>query len=229
METTRLLVIALGVVIVDSAIELAFVSSMVAWLHRTASGTFSVTFDNSTFELLGEPRHLLVDQGHSSNGSAGTGLIVVGLGGLLALWLRGRSRTRSNKTGIFFYYTWLVFTVLALVFTLATLAYVFTVTNAHRGQTIDVKLASGLVDTRYPLQEWTPQNWFNAVLELDLSDDGVRSDIASHLRVMRGWQFNLIPMFLIQLVTTVLAVLDALKWRRERSQRSQQTNEKPPL
>lgn len=210
------LYVAIGAVMVDSIIELAFVSSMVGWLHKTASGTFSIKYNRSTFDLIGEPRHLLVDQGHSSNGSAGTAFIVVGIGGILALWLRSRSNFHTNKFGTLFYRAWLVFTILATIFTLATLAYVFTVTNAHEGQTIDESLASTLVDSRYPNDTWTPQGWFDAVLQLDLASASERDDIAHHLRLMRGWQYNLIPMFLLQLALTILAVIDAMASRRKR-------------
>lgn len=210
------LYVAIGLVMVDSIIELAFVSSMVGWLHSTASGTFSINYNGSTFDLIGEPRHLLVDQGHSSNGSAGTAFIVVGIGGILALWLRSRSNIQISRFSTIFYRTWLVFTILATIFTLATLAYVFTVTNAHRGQAIDVGLASTLVDSRYPKDTWTPQGWFEAVLQLDLANASERNDIAHHFRLMRAWQYNLIPMFLLQLIMTALAVLDAMAFRRKR-------------
>lgn len=221
------LYIALGAVMVDSIIELAFVTSMVSWLHRTASGTFSVKFNGSTFELIGEPRYLLVDQGHSSNGSAGTAFVIVGLGGILALWLRSRSNFRNSKLSVLFYRTWLVFTVLATIFTLATLAYVFVVTNGHKGQTIDVAFASTLVDTRYTKETWTPQGWFTAVLQLDLASASQRNDIAQHLRIMRGWQYNLIPMFLLQLTLTCLALFDAMSSRqRGESDSIEETNKR---
>ncbi|KID88974.1 40S ribosomal protein s10-like protein [Metarhizium guizhouense ARSEF 977] len=204
----------------DSIIELAFVTNMVSWLHGTASATFSITSNGTIFDLIGVPRNLLVDQGHSSNGAAGTAFVIVGLGGVLALWLQGRSMHRGQKLSNLIYRTWLLFTVLATVFTLATLAYVFAVTNSHKGQVIDVDLAATLVDTRYPRDKWTPQGWFGAVLRLDLASAGERRDAIQHLRIMHGWQYNLIPMFLLQLILTVLAVVDATevrKWRKVES------------
>ncbi|EFY93770.1 hypothetical protein J3459_006590 [Metarhizium acridum] len=208
------LYVALGAVMADSIIELAFVTNMVSWLHSTASGTFSIESNGTTFDLIGVPRNLLVDQGHSSNGAAGTAFVIVGLGGVLALWLQSRPIHWGNKLNNLIYRTWLVFTVLGTVFTLATLAYVFAVTNSHEGQVIDVGLASALVDTRYPRDTWTPQGWFEAVLRLDLASASARKDVVQHLRIMHGWQYNLIPMFLLQLILTVLAVLDAHDARR---------------
>ncbi|KAK9446117.1 40S ribosomal protein s10-like protein [Metarhizium brunneum] len=214
------LYIALGAVMADSIIELALVTNMVSWLHGTASATFSIASNGTTFDLVGVPRNLAVDQGHSSNGAAGTAFVIVGLGGVLALWLQGRSMHRGQKSRNLIYRTWLLFTVLATVFTLATLAYVFAVTNSLKGQVIDVDLAATLVDTRYPRDNWTPQGWFGAVLRLDLASASERRDVIQHLRIMHGWQYNLIPMFLLQLILTVLAVVDATevrKWRKVES------------
>ncbi|KAL7935570.1 hypothetical protein V8C35DRAFT_297698 [Trichoderma chlorosporum] len=210
------LAIALGVLMIDGLLELAFVTSMVAWLHNTATGTFAVKFNGSTFGLYGEPKHFLVDQGHTSNGAAGTALILVGFGGILVLWLRNRPNILGPKVTSFFYGAWLVILALALMLTIGALGYVFTVTNAHKGQTIDLDAASKTGNHKYALDTWTPQNWFTAVLKLDLANESQRNDIANHLRVMRGWQYNLIPLFLVQLTTTVLAYLEFLERRKMR-------------
>lgn len=216
MAVFRALAIALGVLMVDGVLELAFITSMVAWLHNTASGTFAVNFNGSTFDLYGAPKHFLVDQGHSSNGAAGTAIILVGFGGILTLWLRSRPNILGQKLTSFFYGAWLVLIVLGLMLTLASLAYVFSVTNAHKGQTIDLDIASKTGNHKYAVDTWTPQNWFTAMLKLDLANDSQRNDIATHLRIMRGWQYNLIPLFLIQLTTTVLAGLEFLERRKAR-------------
>jgi hypothetical protein len=212
MSTSIALKAAIGVLMVDSIIELAFISSMVSWLHNTASGSFAIVMgDGSTFNLRGEPLHLLVNQGHTSNGAAGTAFVLIGVGGILTLWLRNR----AGRFGHALYYFWVVCNVLALMLTIAALAYVFSVINQHRGQVIDLGLAESLKGAKYPLDDWTPQNWFSAFLDLHIADDSVRNDIASHYRVMRGWQYNLIPLFVVQLVETVLAVMDGLRWRKE--------------
>ncbi|KAM0264923.1 hypothetical protein ACHAQJ_000439 [Trichoderma viride] len=214
MAVSLPLAIALGALMIDGVLELAFITSMVAWLHDTASGTFTVNFNGSTFELYGEPKHFLVDQGHSSNGAAGTAIILIGFGGILTFWLKSRPSILGHKFTSFLYGAWLVLLGLALMLTIASLGYVFSVTNAHKGQTIDVQVASTTGNHKYALDTWTPQNWFTAMLELDLANESQRNDIASHLRVMRGWQYNLIPLFLIQLTTTILAGLDFLERRK---------------
>ncbi|EMT62695.1 hypothetical protein ACKRZS_001785 [Fusarium odoratissimum] len=209
-----LLYVALGLLMVVSIIELSFISSMVGWLHGNASGTFSFEYRGTRHNLKGEPANLIVDQGHTSNGAAGTAFVLIGCGGILALILR--NRPNPGKFSRFFYNTWLVFNVLSLLLILTALIYTFVVTNNHNGQRIDPGVAAGLADDeKYPLQSWTPQNWFSAFLKLDLTNSNERNDIEHHLRLMRGWQYNLIPFFIIHLAETGLALWDAMLRRKE--------------
>lgn len=215
--------ITLGLVMIASAIELAFISATVAYLvqlgnqHLTAYPTGG---NSSPVNVPSEPANLSVDQGHTSNGAAGTGLIVVGLAGILALFLRGRrgyyNRSAGGLFGRAWYRLWLALQVPALLLTLGALAYVFAVTNMHKDQSIDIAVARGLaVGSKYPLQEWTPQGWFQALLNLDLVPGDVDIDaIKVHLRVAKGWQYNLIPFFIVQLAETVCALLNARQRRR---------------
>lgn len=237
-KTSLPLKVALGLLMIVSAIELAFVSSTVAYLHRTGGETYLVSYDvgngpnGHLVQVPGLPTHLSVNQGHTSNGTAGTGLIVIGWCGMLALWLRGRGALyhRRSLGGLLartWYRLWLLAQVPALLLTLGALAYVFTVTKKHDGQTIDLSLVSqGIVgpDSTYPLLEWTPQNWFDALLRLELGVEGDRSGLETIRRVARGWQYNLIPFFLVQLVETGLALHGAQARRRE-ERRSRPTEE----
>ena len=69
---------------VDCLLEVAFIGSTVGYLHK--DGIFTVFGpDNTVLQLLGKPLHISGNQGHTSNGAAGTGLILVGLLGLLIL------------------------------------------------------------------------------------------------------------------------------------------------
>ncbi|KAI1380111.1 hypothetical protein F4677DRAFT_452644 [Hypoxylon crocopeplum] len=207
---------SIGLLMVDSIIELSFVSSMVAWLHRRAGQGFLFNYDGATYLLDGKPLNLMVDQGHTSNGAAGTAFVLIGVGGILAFLLRHWSLNKSGGLAAFaqsIYYLWVWVNIPAFLLTIGALAYVFAVTNAHEGQTIDVALAASLNGSPYPSDSWTPQNWFSAVLQLDLVD--ARDDIQSHLSVMRGWQYNLIPMFLVQLGVTILALWEFFSWRRQ--------------
>jgi predicted exporter len=76
----------------------------------------------------------------------------------------------------------------------------------------------------YPNDKWTPENWFDAVLKLPLAHDSDRRKIKQMLRLMRGWRWNLIPLFILGLVVAVLAVLELVRGRRSR--RSDPSREK---
>lgn len=215
-----ILYIAIGVLMVDSIIELAFVSSMVGWLHRRAGGAFEIGYNGSSFSLHGKPVHLLVNQGHTSNGAAGTAFVLIGMGGILVLWMRSRPNLWQKGSTKFLYHFWLVMTVLSCLLTFAALLYTWILTNMHRGHTIDVAYASTLNNrpypnyVAYPLNEWTPELWFDAVLKLDLIHKSDRNDISTMVDIMRGWRINLIPMFIIGLVVAVLAFWDAFTRRK---------------
>lgn len=222
-KTSLPLKVALGLLMVVSAIELAFVSSTVAYLHRTGTKTYAVMYNGETVQVPGAPTNLSVNQGHTSNGTAGTGLIVIGWCGTLALWLRGRPVYHKKSVGGLFartwYRLWLLLNVPALLLTLGALAYVFAVTNKHQGQTIDLSVVQGLSSgATYPLLEWTPQNWFDALLKLDIVSGGNdRSGLETIHKIARGWQYNLIPFFVVQLAETILALLGAQTRRKQES------------
>ncbi|CAK7215228.1 hypothetical protein SBRCBS47491_002411 [Sporothrix bragantina] len=220
------LVAALALLVADATIELGFITSMVAYLHGgLPSGTYSVNTpasvrfsdDNAspTYRIQGKPLHVVINQGHTSNGAAGSAIVLIGIVGTIALILRHRAP--GNKLGRALYYFWMGLQVPTLLLTLIALAYTFAAVNAHRGQTIDQTVAYNTQPGPYAKDSWTPQNWFAAVLELHLTDPDVRSNLAMHLRIMRGWQYNLIPLFLIQLLETVVAFIDFRAWRGMRN------------
>jgi hypothetical protein len=219
--------LALSALMIDAIIELSFISSMVSWLHHTAGGDFEViapeTPDTMSFLLHGKPKGLLANHGHTSNGAAGTAFVLVGLGGIIATILRHHALNGSRRQGLStgLYHAWIVSTIVSAVLTLAALVYTFVLTNAHKGQTIDIGLAASLDNSpfpnqvAYPEQLWTPENWFGAVLELPLVDRHQREDIAHHLTIMRAWRWNLIPLFVLGLVLSAAAIADAWTTRRE--------------
>jgi hypothetical protein len=135
--------------------------------------------------------------------------------------------------------TWVVLSILAFLLTIAALGYSFNINNSTSGQTIDL---SGLTSPiRYPYDNWTPQTWFGTILDdlvlvpVDTNSvviDGAsipwarRSDIARMQRVTNGWLYNLIPMFLLQLVVPPLIVLEYLAIRREKHEPGYQETRK---
>jgi hypothetical protein len=90
----------LPVLMIDGLIEVGFIGEMVGFLHDRAGKSFTVSYPTGqTFELHGKPKGLLVDQGHTSNGAAGTAIVLVGIGGFLTMWLhRRRARLVSLRT-----------------------------------------------------------------------------------------------------------------------------------
>ncbi|KAI2628188.1 hypothetical protein GGS21DRAFT_246328 [Xylaria nigripes] len=212
--------IALGVFMllltIDSIIQMSFASSIVAWLNNTVRRRFfRFRVDESKYHLSGLPRRFILGQVYTSNGAAGTAIVVV-VGGILALWLRKRAQHRTGKlasSSRFFYYCWLSFNLPALLLTSVALGYVVAITKAQAGQTIDVPLAKQLNGSTYTQGIWTPQSWLFAVLGLDLLRD--REQIQHHLSVIQWWQYNLILMFILHVGETLLAFRDYSRWVRK--------------
>ncbi|KAK3321454.1 hypothetical protein B0T19DRAFT_445213 [Cercophora scortea] len=208
--------IALGLLAIDAAISLALVSSMVAFLHGPGGGFFEVATGTSTFQLRGEPANLLVNQGHTTNGAGGTALVLIGFGGVLALFLENRSRQKTGKSSPIFF-VWALLTVLSWLLTLTALIYTFVVTAQTANQAIDVGLAQRTTPAKYnDGRDWTPENWYLAVLDLPLVSGDDRDVIARNVRLMRGWRFNIIPLFVLGFVLMDLVVLEVLRLQKSR-------------
>ncbi|KAN0099113.1 hypothetical protein V8E51_012888 [Hyaloscypha variabilis] len=213
--------VALVLLMIDSAIELALLTSMVGYLHRSGANEYAFqSGDGESASILAKPQGLLLNEGHTSNGAAGTALIIVCFGGFLVLW-NERRRERRNQTRrpsrLFITYT--VFTVVSWVLTLAALAYTFAVTNQTKGQSIDQAVAIQSQGTEYPLDHWTPENWTKALLALPLINDTDVSYLHGWLRVMEGWKWNLIILFLLGLLVASLTVRECLRERCVRTPR----------
>jgi hypothetical protein len=87
--------VALLVLMIDSAIELAFISSMVGYLHRSGANKYPFDLDDGTSALINaKPVRLLLNEGHTSNGAAGTALVLVCFGGFLVLFMQRRREQR---------------------------------------------------------------------------------------------------------------------------------------
>ncbi|WPH00872.1 Hypothetical protein R9X50_00370300 [Acrodontium crateriforme] len=218
--TTLILKIAIALLMIDAIIELSFISSMVAWLHRRGGGPFEIDYEGSSYSIHGKPLHLLTNQGHTSNGASGTAFVLIGIGGFLALWLRSRIDFRSSTLSKLYYHFWMTMTVLSAMLSFDAMVYTFVITKAHRHQRIDQHVASQLQNrpypnmVLYPLLSWTPENWYSALLKLDLVDSADRHNVSMHLAIMKAWRWNTIPLFLLGLAVAVVAVLDGLARRK---------------
>ncbi|KAJ4397918.1 hypothetical protein N0V85_006422 [Neurospora sp. IMI 360204] len=216
--------VALLLLYIDAAISLALVSSMVAFLHGRGGQPFrvrDVQHDGSIFNLHGEPAHLLTDHGHTTNGAGGTGVVLVGFGGLLALWLEHRSRAKYGKSSPF-YYLWALITILSWLLTLTALIYTFVLTNMHSDQSIDIGLASRTTPSPYPRDSWTPENWYTEVNKLHFADSADHDILNRKLRSIRGWRYNLIPFMILGFVLMLLVILELLSFRRSRGRKADQ-------
>jgi len=213
-----ILLVALVLLMIDSLIEVGFVGSTVGYLHKANGGQpFEIVGNGSTVLHLGaKPKHLSVDQGHTSNGAAGTALILVGVFGCIVLWHQNRLNRSSARPSSTIFLAWIGMTVLSFLLTTAALIYTFLITEETSGQNIDLSnpaLNSNTV-VGYPLDKWTPETWYTAVLQLPFVHEDEKSGISSHLKMMRGWRWNLIPLFLLGLTIVILAVMELLKIRR---------------
>ncbi|OAP60678.1 hypothetical protein AYL99_05680 [Fonsecaea erecta] len=212
------LLVTMGFLMADGLIEVGLVGSMVGFLHDRAGRFFTIDAPNGTFNLHGKPKGLLVNQGHTSNGAGGTAVVLVGFLGLLTIWYEKRRVRRTqatNHSGIFVF--WVVMTVLSALLTLSALIYTFVVTAQTDNQSINLAVAAANPEPKmYPLDNWTPENWFVAVLALPLAHASDRHDIRNNLRLMRGWRWNLIPLFILGVAVASLAVWELVSGRRWR-------------
>ncbi|KAK4189982.1 hypothetical protein QBC35DRAFT_379153 [Podospora australis] len=193
---------------IDAAISLGLVSSMVSFLHGHGNGPFEVEYPKgSGFLLAGHPAGLVVNQGHTTNAAGGTALVLVGFGGVIALFLERRSRMKYGKSAWEFE-LWAFVSILSCLLTLGALIYTFVETRITSEQLIDPEIASQYpFPNRYPDDRWAPENWYGAMLALPISTAD-ENEIIRNIRLMRGWRWNIIPLFLLGFTLAVLASLE---------------------
>ncbi|KAK4251679.1 hypothetical protein C7999DRAFT_37409 [Corynascus novoguineensis] len=219
MGPTRSLLGPIGLTLfllaVDAAISMGLVSSMVSFLHHNGRGPFAVASpDASPFLLAGEPVNFVANHGHTTNAAGGTALIVVGLGGSIALWLERRERNKWDRSSSFFR-IWTVLVLLSLLLTMAALIYTLAETAKTGGQAIDIAVARMYSHpSKYPDGRWTPENWYAAVLDLPLASANQRRVISGNLTIMRAWRWNLVALFILGFVLLALVVLEVLGMRK---------------
>jgi hypothetical protein len=113
--------------------------------------------------------------------------------------------------------TWTVFTLLSALLTLAALIYTFVVTHQTDHQTISLAVATAHSGRPYPADQWTLETWCKQVLTLPFADDSEKSYFRVHLHLSVGWRWNLIPLLVLGLVVSALAVWSV--WRGGRDLR----------
>ena len=184
---------------------------MVGYLHRSGANEYPFNYQGSiaAYTIHSKPVGLLLNEGHTANGAAGSG-IIFSLAGLGLAWSvrRGRRRDNGGKASTLLF-SFAILMSVYFIFVTAALAYVFWLTRSTSGQAIDKALAASLNGAgpaaAYPLDQWTPENWFKAMLDLPLSDPTDISYVRGWLRVIEGWKWNLIPMMLVSCVVAVVS------------------------
>lgn len=212
--------VVLGLLVADGIISLAFLSTMVNFLHTVGSGPYRIRKLPGDGDILmhGEPAGLMTNQGHTTNAAGGTAVVLVGFGGLIALIAENRSRRRTGQSSPLFS-AWVVATILSWLLTFSALVYTNVVTNQAGSQNIDpTVLGDNPFPAKYPLDKWTPENWYRLVLALPWQPDqqALRKAIAQNLRIQVGWRNNLIVLFILGFILMYLAVLELITTRRNK-------------
>ncbi|KAK5660769.1 hypothetical protein OQA88_12135 [Cercophora sp. LCS_1] len=214
--------VVLGLYVADGIISLSFLSSMVAWLQKSGgAGPFTISYpEGSTFLMSGEPEKLLTNHGHVTNGAGGTAVVLVGFGGLIALLLENKSRNKYGKSSGAFT-AWTVMVILSTLLTLTALIYTFVLQSKTGKQVIDLAEALRTAfPAKYDVDSWTPENWYKEVLNLPLTNAWERRWISYNLRIMRGWKYNLIALFVVGFILSTLVIVEQLRIRKSRIQYS---------
>ncbi|KAF2004012.1 hypothetical protein P154DRAFT_427492 [Amniculicola lignicola CBS 123094] len=201
--------------------NLGIISSMVGFLHDQADhvGAYQVNWPGKTVLLHVEPAHLWVDQGHTSNGVAGYGFFL-GLFGIYVASRQRRTQTTPSKTLI----ALVILLLLAVLFTLSAIIFVFLVTNQTQGQSISSDIARNNIP--YPANKWTPETWFKAVLDLPLANEHQHNKISSRVNNMVAWRWMLIPIFLTDIAAFGIATWNLIKQRKGTRQTDSVTENK---
>ncbi|KAF2847393.1 hypothetical protein T440DRAFT_492007 [Plenodomus tracheiphilus IPT5] len=203
-----------------SIINLALISSMVAWLldqkHNVHS--FEIGWSGSSVALNVEPENLWVDHGHESNGAAGYGFFL-GIFGMITAWrMRGAHRPLQSLAVL------AAFQLIAIWFTLSALIFVFVVTYHTTGQHIREPVASNNIGVNYSEFTWTAETWMKAVLDLPLVDGSKRKEIDSQVTNMAAWRWMLVPILIVDCIAFGVTLMAWLKQRRNVTTRASSAN-----
>jgi hypothetical protein len=99
-----LLAIILSLLTIDSAIEIAFISNTVSYLHRSRGHEYPFDLGNGTSATINaEPARLLLNEGHISNSAAATSLVGTCFGGYLVLWMQRRREQKEASISAYCY------------------------------------------------------------------------------------------------------------------------------
>jgi predicted PurR-regulated permease PerM len=132
----------------------------------------------------------------------------LGVFGMVTAWRMTKTgRARKSLS------TLAVLLVLGTMFSLSAFIFVFVVTYQTTGQHIREPIALNSVGINYSHERWTPETWFQAILDLPLADGAQHAQIKSRVRGMVTWRWILLPLFLVYMVALYFT---AVAWLRQR-------------
>lgn len=102
--------------------------------------------------------------------------------------------------------------LLGVLFTLGALIFVFVVTYQTTGQSIPYPFKSSAGED-YLEYKWTPETWFEAILDLPLADMHKRDEIKSKVANMIAWRWMLIPILVANVIAFGITLLTWLRLR----------------
>lgn len=216
------LYVSMALLMVSAILEMAFASATVQWLISITAEQrqYPISFyhnDDIISYLPAVPMRLDTIPGHVSNAIGGTNLVLVGFLGIIALVLRSRKTFQTSRLSKTWYHIWILLLTISALFTSVGLIYVYTSITAYTDPSID---GSGLISSDdqyrpYPYDNWTLLSWFSAVANSRFRNASDENDVVRHLQLIKGWIFNIIPLFLLCWTVLGLRIADGMLTRRQ--------------
>ena len=199
-----------------SATEIISIVITVTSLQNDASRTFEIDDAGRTWHLCGRPRHLLLSHGYLSIAAAALACSFPGILRYIAIFLRGDATadndTKEVPTSVRL--ARLIASTSCVFLSTATVVFAVFIEQQHKHQTIELGFPSPIRFGEYPLLQWTPIAWYEAMLRHDLTRQVDRQALVRQLMVARFWVWNLIPMIILGAAACIVVLREATNRRR---------------
>lgn len=217
MVTRTLLWVSLALYTALGAIEIAF-SSLIVDLFITLTYSqrrYHITTGQPGGSYISAvPANLEVTPLYLALSAGCVAVVLVGFGGIGALVVRHKRNFSTSLFSKLWYHAWIISLVASIILNLATLIYTFGITNKYARNTIDTASLPGFNSpyVKYNSGLWDFSTWFGSLLDQRLVVD--RDDIYRDFQYIRGWMFNLIPLFIFGLVVLIFTLVDGFLARK---------------
>ncbi|CRG86578.1 hypothetical protein PISL3812_03588 [Talaromyces islandicus] len=205
MTTKGSLLIPYFILLIFATIQLALVSRMVAFLQiqKTQVKTYqALGSDSLGFKIHVLPEKLSLNQGHTTNGAAGYGL-VLSIALLVITFSFRNDRNHKRKLLMM-----TILLVLLVLFILSAFIYVFAVTYLTSENRINTRYAQSMDGAPYPIDNWTPETWYKALLLLPIEN----VDLTGAYQEMVAWRWWIFPYLMVSILASGWT---AIVWLRE--------------